>query len=264
MSLELHAITPFPAATVYAIVKSRDDLLVYNGTTFETWSDGNITTYALFLPHRGGDDYADDFPAVNAGRYVIHYHRQETGTPDVDDVRIGGETYDWRGITATGEHYAYRVDLERQLGRGNAALHADLEANILEADVAEIIEESLDEADGWVNTTLALLSPPPAAFPVVSTEQWVTDWIRQAAAKYAAGVLLNRRSHQPSNPEEPTNGALWIAEAEKMLARFAGGIPGVTTTVDTTPPDGTFTFVPIVRDLCDVTGDENYRPHLWY
>lgn len=264
MSLELHKSTPAPA-TVYAVIRRAADLLVWNGSAFETWADANITTYAVFLANQGGDAYAADFPAIEAGRYYVSYYLQEGGTPAIDDFKLpGDETHDWRGITVTGVHYAYRVDVERQLGRDNTEVWGDLENEQVAADVAEIVEEALDEADGWVNATLALLSPPPAAFPIVSTEQWVTDWIRQAAAKYAAGVVLNRRQHQPSNPGQPTGGDLWILEAEKMLARFAEGIPGVTTTEDTTPPAGTFTFVPIVRDTCDVTGDENYRPMLWY
>lgn len=143
-------------------------------------------------------------------------------------------------------HYAARLDIEKEIGRTNAVLHADLENNEDDEDVAEIIDSALEQADVRVNRKLATFSPPPAILVeddeglVTSTKAWVADAIRTAAAKYAAGMLLNKRSKQArinSNGEAiQTNGDLLIAEGDDILSGLPTPLPGVTlTTTDTSP-----------------------------
>jgi hypothetical protein len=166
-------------------------------------------------------------------------------------------------------HYASEADVDLELGKANADIAGNLSSSSLNEDSPAEIEDALRQADNRVNRRLAVYSPPPAAFPVVSTVAWVTDDIRTAATKYAAGILLNKRDRQSRAGTAATDaspGDRLIADGDAILQGVidAGMLGIALEPEDDTPAPGSFEFVPIIRDVCTTTGDENARPLLWY
>lgn len=85
-------------ATLYAIVRNASTYTVWNGSSFETWANGNIATYDIALTDQGGDEYATAFPsAITAGNYIVDYYEQAGATPAITDLRLTGELVYWSG-----------------------------------------------------------------------------------------------------------------------------------------------------------------------
>lgn len=165
-------------------------------------------------------------------------------------------------------HYASEADVDLELGKDNADIWASLASTGEPTEIAAVREDALRQSDNRVNRRLGAYSPPPAEFPVTSTVAWVTDDIRTAATKYAAGILLNKRDRQSraGTATEASPGDRLIADGDAILQGVidAGMLGIALEPEDDTPAPGSFEFVPIVRDACTSTGDENARPLLWY
>jgi hypothetical protein len=100
MSKELR-VTYQGSATIYAIIRKISDATVWNGSSFETWADGNIATYDVALTNQSGDFYSADFPsAISVGNYRVNYYVQAGGSPAITDLIVGtaADLY-WDGST---------------------------------------------------------------------------------------------------------------------------------------------------------------------
>ena len=167
-------------------------------------------------------------------------------------------------------HYATTAGVFKKLGEGNARLIADLNNADSATDQNEAIDDAVAEADSVVNLILATASPPPAQLAtgtlVTSTHAWVNRVISDAANLIAAGILINKREQDRGVPEDQRAGNGRINDGKAMLtALVANGLSGVELEEeDETPGAGQFSFVPINRDVCESTSDENTRPMLWY
>lgn len=273
MSNELHKTTPAPA-TVYAIVRRASDLAVYNGSGLETWDDAHITTYAVFLPNIGGDDFAADFPTgLDAARYYVSYYLQGGGTPATDDFRLPGEdTIDWRGDGAELlDPWEPTVsEWEPELGPTNTNLWVDLENQSSLAHVAQQKEHVRQTA--LVRLETKFNKPHVGSDGVTRTpvQPWVftdsaTRAIKMVLIKYHAGYALKLRSDQGGkNAAGEFIGDEKLRQGDEMLADFIAGMLTGVTVDETEGGAGTIEFATITRTPCDVTGDENYRPPLWY
>lgn len=127
--------------------------------------------------------------------------------------------------------YADTQDVYDELGEENVLITGNLSNDGTNADSPQYIRDSLRFADVRVNVKLGAYSPPPATFPVTSTADWVNDAINEAASKYAAGSLLNKRQKQSNlaNAKNPTGGdALILAGDELLQMLIDGGLVGVT------------------------------------
>lgn len=84
---------------VYAIVRKVSTGQVWNGSSFEVWSDSNIYNYDIPLSDQGGDLYSEDFPSsVDANiQYVIFYYEQAGSSPATDDLILDSESVIWDG-----------------------------------------------------------------------------------------------------------------------------------------------------------------------
>lgn len=164
---------------------------------------------------------------------------------EVVDGTPAGDTPVWFGsITAAGtgatpvdpgSHYTAVADVYLELGEENALMGGNLSSSGANEDSPAVIESALAQADVRVNLKLGAYSPPPSAFPVVSSAAWVNATIRMAATKYAAGYLKNKRERQPSNPQQPSGGDQLIADGDALLDMLiAAGLPGVTDEVGDT------------------------------
>ena len=167
-------------------------------------------------------------------------------------------------------HYATSAGVFKKLGEGNARLIADLNNADSATDQNEAIDDAVAEADSVVNLILATASPPPAQLAsgmlVTSTHAWVNRVISDAANLIAAGILINKREQDRGVPEDQRAGNGRINDGKAMLTALVdNGLPGVELEEeDETPGAGQFSFVPINRDVCESTSDENTRPLLWY
>lgn len=85
--------------TIYAIIRQISDSTVWNGTSFVTWVNGNITTYDIPLTDRGGDLYSADFPTtITTGiEYRVSYYEQLGATPAITDTFLSSEEGYWNG-----------------------------------------------------------------------------------------------------------------------------------------------------------------------
>jgi hypothetical protein len=85
MSRELRVNYQGSAATLYAIIRRLSDDYAWNGSAFEAWADGHLSTYTVALTDRGGDTYDADFPtAIVAGDYAVDYFEQAGGSAATD------------------------------------------------------------------------------------------------------------------------------------------------------------------------------------
>jgi len=85
------------SAHLYVILRRAEDAAVWNGSSFVTWNDANVTSYALPLTHRGGDVYQGDFPAgIEAGQYLAIYYLRSGESPTIDDLLLTTRTIHWQ------------------------------------------------------------------------------------------------------------------------------------------------------------------------
>jgi phage gp36-like protein len=89
------------SAAPYAIVRRLSDLHPWNGTAIEPWNDANITTYAIALADKSGDQWAADIPAaLPVDDYLIEYYdRAFAAAATVDDNLLTKQKLRWNGST---------------------------------------------------------------------------------------------------------------------------------------------------------------------
>jgi hypothetical protein len=102
------------SANIYAILRKAADDTVWNGSSFVTWSDANITSYAITLTSRGGDLFTADFPSgVSAGSYSVYYYKRAGVNPATTDDFLGGRELYWNGDAVTSSPGTYLTTLAR-------------------------------------------------------------------------------------------------------------------------------------------------------
>lgn len=85
-----------PSNYIYITIRDADGK-VWNGSAFETWSDGSIANYVVNASYAGGLLYTANFPeAIINGYYTIQIFLQAGGSPVVaNDIWIGNAAGYW-------------------------------------------------------------------------------------------------------------------------------------------------------------------------
>lgn len=91
------------AQTIYVHIHNTTGYW-WNGTTFETYSAANWSTYSIALTESGSSTYYSvAFPTdISAGRYYLSFFNQAGASPDVTDTPIATNYVDWNGSAITG------------------------------------------------------------------------------------------------------------------------------------------------------------------
>lgn len=84
--------------TEYFIIRNISGQ-VYNGSTFESFTSGNYSTYDIPMTEQGSTGfYSGTFPGtISAGYYYITIHNQSGGSPADGDEVIGQSEIYWTG-----------------------------------------------------------------------------------------------------------------------------------------------------------------------
>lgn len=117
--------------TVYAVLRNSVGQ-VYNGSSFETYSTGNLANYDIAMSEQGTSSryYAGTMPSVAAGVYYAVYL---VGSVTETDTVIGVDTIHWDGsavvaagtlTTAAGNQVADQV-LRRRMSNAEASSFGD-------------------------------------------------------------------------------------------------------------------------------------------
>jgi hypothetical protein len=99
MASELKVNGVTTGSTVYAVIENEGGLL-WNGTTFETFSAANWATYKVALTEQAGTGrFRANFPTAikTPGVYDIQYRIQTGGSPVVADTNISSFKLEWDG-----------------------------------------------------------------------------------------------------------------------------------------------------------------------
>jgi len=96
MSNKIHIPYYFVANTIYIAIRDADGK-VWNGATFETWSDENIADYVANATYTGGSLYVALFPLIIiSGFYTIQIFLQAGILPSASaDIWIGNLAGYW-------------------------------------------------------------------------------------------------------------------------------------------------------------------------
>lgn len=89
---------------VYAVIRRKSDGAVYDATSFVTWDDANISSYAISMTSSGGDLYLGDLPSgipLN-DTYIAHYY-EYSGSPSTSDILLDTEEFYWNGEKITSD-----------------------------------------------------------------------------------------------------------------------------------------------------------------
>lgn len=99
MAGELESIGPGTAQTVYVLIFQTSTGKVWNGSTFETYTNTNYATYPVSLVEQGGSNiYIGNMPgAIPAGTYGVVVVKQLAGSPAQTDQKIGNGNIEWNG-----------------------------------------------------------------------------------------------------------------------------------------------------------------------
>jgi len=270
MANELNVGTP-SGANVYATVR-REDGTVFNGVTFVPWNDPDVATYAVVLTDRGGDYYSADLPvAITApGQYFISYYLRGGTVPANTDFKLpADETIDW---LVAGVYEPTDAEWLLKLGPENTNIWTDMRNDGNTVGISA--EQNLVKREGRTRLR-GMLNLPRLGVDGVwrkPADPWVfdadaTDTIWTVLCFYFGGYALKLKLDQQTPQGQQNAGDKMLADGDAILQRFIdAGLPGVTLEETEVEEEtaGAFAFVPIVRDVCSVTGDENYRPPLWY
>jgi hypothetical protein len=86
---------------IYAVIRSRDDGTVWNGSALANWSDASMATYDVALAYLGGDAYGFSVPAdlPTGTNYTVAFYKPAVlGTPAITDVKLSDEwEFLWTG-----------------------------------------------------------------------------------------------------------------------------------------------------------------------
>ena len=87
------------ATNHYVFIRRFDDGEAWNGSAWETWSDGNIDNYDIPLTDLGGRVFSFDFPAgiTTAGWYPITIRERFGANPALTDPEVGDSLVAWDG-----------------------------------------------------------------------------------------------------------------------------------------------------------------------
>jgi len=86
---------PYISNTIYIVIRDTTGK-VWNGSAFETWSDGSIGNYDVPCTYMGGNLYSVDFPAAIArGYYTIQIVIQSGVAPSTSDLPLDGALGYW-------------------------------------------------------------------------------------------------------------------------------------------------------------------------
>jgi hypothetical protein len=89
------------SGSTYAIIRRKADWYAWNGSSFETWADGSVSTYDVALSSQGGDVYAADFPSgIAAGDYRAIYYESTSGVTTSDLILKTTDIF-WNGEAAS-------------------------------------------------------------------------------------------------------------------------------------------------------------------
>lgn len=197
MSNELRVIYNGGASdVVYALLRRRADGYVWNGSAFVVWASGDIASYDVSMTFHGGDLYLGDFPAVDAGNYLVGYYVREGATPATTDARITPEPIDfyWNGDTqsaapsdlnAVTAYYADGPDLEARFGVEQIKRWSQLDNSVSGVD-ADRVQLALDSADDEIDN---FMRGGPFAVPLAPVNATMTRWACAIAAHW---LYVNR------------------------------------------------------------------------
>jgi phage gp36-like protein len=180
---------------VYAILRRRDDGYVYNGSTFVVWANADIANYDILMDFHGGDLYMQDFPAIDAGNYIVGYYIRDGLTPAITDVRIVADIdivwngdiviiapSDLSGVTA---YYADGADLEARFGVEQIKRWSQLDNSTSAVD-ADRVQLALDSADAEIDN---FMRGGPFVVPMNPVNTTFTKWACAIAAHW---LYVNR------------------------------------------------------------------------
>lgn len=222
--------------SVYRILRrAGDDYRWIIGDGFEAYNAANLDSYDIPLTDDGGDVYSADVDFTGAaGRYIGKDYIRSGATPAPDDYPLPGEeVYDWTGTGLSGDvHYATIADVKLELGKDSADIWADLENTLSGVDISAVQDDALTLADRWINRELreAGVLIPLMTNGNSDDYSYSLGQINDAARKYAAGTLLNKREGQSRTAGQKTSGDVLKEQAEEIMDELVeAGAPGLTT-----------------------------------
>lgn len=73
---------------IYAIIRDRKTMYVWNGDNFEEWDEDNLSTYAIELANNGGDFWSAEFPSsITYGtKCKVFYYIRKNEVPTGNDL----------------------------------------------------------------------------------------------------------------------------------------------------------------------------------
>lgn len=129
--------------TIYAVIYRASDGKVWNGSTWETWSNANIATYDVALVASGGYLHMASRPALitETTAVVVLYMRRNGATPAITDTVLKSES-----ITLTVTAYTAATTT----GSGSAT------STMTGANVIDTARRLLNDtgADRWYDSVL--------------------------------------------------------------------------------------------------------------
>jgi hypothetical protein len=258
--------------SVYRILRRAATITAGSSATALKPTTPRTGQYDIPLTDDGGDVYSADvdFTAA-AGRYIGKDYIRSGATPAPDDYPLPGEeVYGWTGTALDSAAYYTTTTNVQRYGDANVNITGNLSNSGLFEDSSASVIDAIRAAYRLSNIVFLSANPRPDTFPVVSSIGAVNEIITEANTIVTWGVLRNDRDDQGGqrDNEGKTPGDRIIDKGLQMLRDLiapTGAIPGVADEVtDADEGAGGFQFIPIVRDACTSTGDENARPLLWY
>jgi hypothetical protein len=226
--------TPLPPTrTLRAVVKTGTPPAVTN-------TDGNVVWFRNIRRQDNGVSVMVDTLATQVATGVYDLVIPENGWALLydEEFTVGGVPFHFDKTSFAppaavgGNHYASEADVDLELGKANADINANLSSSNLYEDSPLYIEDSLVAADRWINRELreAGVLIPLTTNGNSDDYAYSLGQINDAARKYAAGTLLNKREGQSRTAGQKTNGDVLKEQAEEIMDELVeAGAPGLTT-----------------------------------
>lgn len=239
--------------SIYAIIRRTSDNLVWNATTFVSWSDGDIDNYDIQLSSAGGDYYTANFPsAISTGiLYRVLYYEQSGASPSTSDIILSSESGYWDGsslveslVTGTTAVSTDDFDdttllyctvenvkkiLPRNITRVLDQRNRHSQPVITEDDIGDYIRRAQVEIDGELSelytTPLRRIVEVDLRLRTRATSHIYPDPIPFIAQRYAAAMIYNERfTGDGGNIDGSVFGDRYYQQAQNKMKQILTGV----------------------------------------